>query len=50
MDNEDFQWSLENPVCNKAHQTVSKEFMELNRVQPEWLAIVQEGVSFQEQK
>ena len=46
MQNKDFIWSPENPLRKKAHQIVSKEFMEINSVQGDWLAIVQDGSTF----
>ena len=46
MQNKDFIWSPENPLRKKAHQIVSKEFMEINGVQGDWLAIVQDGSTF----
>ena len=46
MQNKDFIWSPENPLRKKAQQIVSKEFMEINGVQGDWLAIVQDGSTF----
>lgn len=40
---EEFIWSLNNIKCKISNEAVSKEFMEKNGINPEWLVIIDDG-------